>query len=116
MWGRQSFSGKYTYMGAYIGSATGKNTTDTTIFLFVSGGQSTVNRGVDGGDNCVNTFDLKGYVSSTQVAGQASANSDWSKSGFISFAVPPGSEWSLSSSPLPSYGCSPGRFTVFSYQ
>lgn len=116
VWGRQSFSGKYTYMGAYIGSATGKNTTDTTMFLFVSGGQSTVNRGVDGGDNCVNTFDLKGYVSSTQVAGQASANSDWSKSGFISFAVPPGSEWSLSSSPLPSYGCSPGRFTVFSYQ
>lgn len=115
-WGRQSFSGKYTYLGAYIGSATGKNTTDTTMFLFVSGGQSTVNRGVDGGDNCVNTFDLKGYVSSTQVAGQASANPDWSKSGFISFAVPPGSEWSLSSSPLPSYGCSPGRFTVFSYQ
>ncbi len=116
VWGRQSFSGKYTYLGAYIGSATGKNTTDTTMFLFVSGGQSTVNRGVDGGDNCVNTFDLKGYVSSTQVAGQASANPDWSKSGFISFAVPPGSEWSLSSSPLPSYGCSPGRFTVFSYQ
>ncbi|WGC20688.1 shufflon system plasmid conjugative transfer pilus tip adhesin PilV [Enterobacter ludwigii] len=116
VWSTTGFSGKYTNLGSYISSTTGKNLAGTTMFLFVSGGQSTVNKGVSDGDNCTNTFDLKGYVSGTQVAGQASANSNWNKSGFITFAVPPGSEWRLESSPLPSYGCSPGRFSVYSYQ
>ncbi|ECO4313816.1 hypothetical protein AB0001_004863 [Salmonella enterica] len=83
--------------------------------VYASGGVSTVDRGIKDGDNCRNTWDLSGVVDGRAITGAGTANSDWSKSGTINFIVPAGATYSVYSNPLPSYGCSPGSFSLVTY-
>lgn len=106
------FDGRYDYIGSFQYSYSAVNRSDKAIMVYASGGTSILNKKVKDGDNCVNTWALAGQVNGSFVTGAGSANSNWSKSGSISFLVPSGSTWTVISDPLPSYGCSPGSFSV----
>lgn len=80
--------------------------------VYASGGVSTVDRKIKDGDDCRNTWDLTGIVDGRIITSAGTANSDWSKSGSINFIIPAGATFSITSSPLPSYGCSPGSFSL----
>ncbi|HDC1607609.1 TPA: shufflon system plasmid conjugative transfer pilus tip adhesin PilV [Salmonella enterica] len=106
------FDGRYDYIGSFQYSYSAVNRSDKAIMVYASGGASILNKKVKDGDNCVNTWALAGQVNGSSVTEAGSANSNWSKSGSISFLVPSGSTWTVISDPLPSYGCSPGSFSV----
>ncbi|EAT0257615.1 shufflon system plasmid conjugative transfer pilus tip adhesin PilV [Salmonella enterica] len=106
------FDGRYDYIGSFQYSYSAVNRSDKAIMVYASGGASILNKKVKDGDNCLNTWALAGQVNGSFVTGAGSANSNWSKSGSISFLVPSGSTWTVISDPLPSYGCSPGSFSV----
>ncbi|EKQ2080705.1 shufflon system plasmid conjugative transfer pilus tip adhesin PilV [Salmonella enterica] len=106
------FDGRYDYIGSFQYSYSAVNRSDKAIMVYASGGTSILNKKVKDGDNCVNTWALAGQVNGSSVTEAGSANSNWSKSGSISFLVPSGSTWTVISDPLPSYGCSPGSFSV----
>ncbi|EGG8723786.1 shufflon system plasmid conjugative transfer pilus tip adhesin PilV [Salmonella enterica] len=106
------FDGRYEYIGAFQYSYSAVNQSDKAIMVYASGGASVQNKKVKGGDNCLNTWALAGQVNGGFVTGAGNANSGWSKSGSISFLVPSGSTWTVISDPLPSYGCSPGSFSI----
>ncbi|EIO8746655.1 hypothetical protein LRG42_004353 [Salmonella enterica] len=106
------FDGRYDYIGSFQYSYSAVNRSDKAIMVYASGGASILNKKVKDGDNCSNTWALAGQVNGSFVTGAGSANSNWSKSGSISFLVPSGSTWTVISDPLPSYGCSPGSFSV----
>ncbi|AXC66923.1 Shufflon protein B [Salmonella enterica subsp. diarizonae serovar 59:z10:-] len=106
------FDGRYEYIGAFQYSYSAFNRSDKAIMVYASGGASVQNKKVKSGDNCLNTWALAGQVNGSFVTGAGSANSNWSKSGSISFLVPSGSTWTVISDPLPSYGCSPGSFSI----
>ncbi|EBW6041272.1 Shufflon protein B, partial [Salmonella enterica subsp. enterica serovar Oranienburg] len=100
------------YIGSFQYSYSAVNRSDKAIMVYASGGTSILNKKVKDGDNCSNTWALAGQVNGSSVTEAGSANSNWSKSGSISFLVPSGSTWTVISDPLPSYGCSPGSFSV----
>lgn len=106
------FDGRYDYIGSFQYSYSAVNRSDKAIMVYASGGTSILNKKVKDGDNCSNTWALAGQVNGSSVTETGSANSNWSKSGSISFLVPSGSTWTVISDPLPSYGCSPGSFSV----
>ncbi|EIK1792486.1 shufflon system plasmid conjugative transfer pilus tip adhesin PilV [Salmonella enterica] len=106
------FDGRYDYIGSFQYSYSAVNRSDKAIMVYASGGASILNKKVKDGDNCSNTWALAGQVNGSSVTEAGSANSNWSKSGSISFLVPSGSTWTVISDPLPSYGCSPGSFSV----
>ncbi|ECB3302251.1 hypothetical protein EWD94_25140, partial [Salmonella enterica subsp. enterica serovar Newport] len=106
------FDGRYEYIGAFQYSYSAFNRSDKAIMVYASGGASVQNKKVKSGDNCMNTWALAGQVNGIFVTGAGNANSNWSKSGSISFLVPSGSTWTVISDPLPSYGCSPGSFSI----
>ncbi|EGG5523824.1 shufflon system plasmid conjugative transfer pilus tip adhesin PilV [Salmonella enterica] len=106
------FDGRYDYIGSFQYSYSAVNRSDKAIMVYASGGTSILNKKVKDGDNCSNTWALAGQVNGSSVTEAGSANSNWSKSGSISFLVPSGSTWTVISDPLPSYGCSPGSFSV----
>jgi hypothetical protein len=105
-------NGRYSYIGSFQSAYSAVNRSDKAIMVYASGGASILNKKVKDGDNCLNTWALAGQVNGTFITGAGSANSNWSKSGSISFLVPSGSTWTVISDPLPSYGCSPGRFSI----
>lgn len=104
--------GRYSYIGSFQSAYSSVNQSDKAIMVYASGGTSILNKKVKDGDNCLNTWALAGQVNGSFITGAGSANSNWSKSGSISFLVPSGSTWSVISDPLPSYGCSPGSFSI----
>lgn len=106
-----SSAGQYTYLGSYRGDFSGSNTGTGTLFLYVSGG----NGGTAGG-TCANTSRLQGYVSGQLVSANADNSPSYGKIAFISFAVPPGTPYSISSYPTENNPCGQGAFTVYSYQ
>ncbi|EFS1349031.1 shufflon system plasmid conjugative transfer pilus tip adhesin PilV [Salmonella enterica] len=106
------FDGSYGYIGAFQYSYSAVNRSDKAIMVYASGGTSVRNKKVKDGDNCVNTWALEGQVNGSSIIHAQDANSEWNKSGSISFLVPSGSAWSVISNPLPSYGCSPGQFSI----
>lgn len=109
-------TGSYASLGSYISTYSGVNSGNKNIVIYANGGESTVNREIREGDNCKNTWALAGYVGGTYVTGAQTANSNWSKSGAINFIVPPGAAYQVTSNPLPSYGCSPGSFSLMVYR
>ncbi|EPU5292581.1 shufflon system plasmid conjugative transfer pilus tip adhesin PilV, partial [Enterobacter roggenkampii] len=108
-------NGKYSSLGAFVSVYTSVNNTGRPITVYASGGVSTVDRKIKDGDNCRNTWDLTGVVDGRVITSAGTANSDWSKSGTINFIIPAGSTFSVTSNPLPSYGCSPGSFNLVTY-
>ncbi|MDV5353188.1 shufflon system plasmid conjugative transfer pilus tip adhesin PilV [Enterobacter hormaechei] len=109
------YNGNYTVLGAFVSTYTSVNDTGRPMTVYASGGVSTIDRGIKDGDNCRNTWDLKGMVDGRIITSAGTANSDWSKSGTINFIIPAGSTFSVTSNPLPSYGCSPGSFNLVTY-
>lgn len=114
IWQGSKSNGQYSLIGSFTSQYNGSNSTPHTITIYVSGGASIVNKSVKSG-NCTNTWALAGNVGGAQVANGLNNNVDWGKGGFISFQVPGNTSYSISSSPNPTEGCSPGAFTVFSY-
>lgn len=110
-----NYNGSYSSLGAFISTYTSVNGTGRPMIVYASGGVSTVDRKIKDGDNCRNTWDLTGIVDGRIITSAGTANSDWSKSGSINFIIPAGATFSITSSPLPSYGCSPGSFSLVTY-
>jgi Bacterial shufflon protein, N-terminal constant region len=106
-----SSSGKYISLGNYRGDFSGSNSGSGTMFLYVTGGNS----GTVGG-TCANTSRLQGYVSGQLISANADNSPSYGKVAFISFAVPPGTPYSISSYPTENKPCGPGLFTVYAYQ
>lgn len=109
--------GVYTSLGAFKGVYSGSNTTGKQIKIYALGGNpppKKINFG--NSDNCVNTFSLVASVGGYTVANSVDGNSQWNKSGSISFDVPDGSAFSVISNGMMAYGCDYGIFTVFRYQ
>ena len=117
VWRKSSgFDGNYVGLGSYTSRYDGRNNGFGTMLVYVSGGQSTVNKKVSGGDTCLNTWGLSASVNGYGVVSAGDNNSDFAKSGSISFAVPAGNNFTVISDPLPSAGCSPGNFNLVAYQ
>ncbi len=109
--------GVYTSLGVFKGVYSGSNTTGKQIKIYAWGGNpppKKINFG--NSDNCVNTFSLVASVGGYTVANSVDGNSQWNKSGSISFDVPDGSAFSVISNGMMAYGCDYGTFTVFRYQ
>ncbi|WP_235156001.1 hypothetical protein, partial [Salmonella enterica] len=98
-------------LGSHRGSFTGRNTGSGTLFVYASGG----NGGSAGGD-CANTSRLQGYVAGVLISTNASNNPSYGKTAFISFAVPAGATYQITSYPAQNYSCGSGVFSVFGYQ
>ena len=109
--------GNYTVLGTFKGSYSGTNTSGKQYRLYVTGGNppsKKINYG--DADNCVNTYSLIAEVAGLYVARDFDGNSQWQKSGTVSFEVPDGSSFSIVSNGMMSYGCDYGSFTVFRFQ
>ncbi|EFH0766657.1 shufflon system plasmid conjugative transfer pilus tip adhesin PilV [Escherichia coli] len=106
-----SSNGRYSNLGSHRGSFTGRNTGSGTLFVYASGG----NGGSAGGD-CANTSRLQGYVAGALISTNASNNPSYGKTAFISFAVPAGATYQITSYPAQNYSCGSGVFSVFGYQ
>nr|WP_181365397.1 shufflon system plasmid conjugative transfer pilus tip adhesin PilV [Escherichia coli] len=106
-----SSNGSYSNLGSHRGSFTGRNTGSGTLFVYASGG----NGGSAGGD-CANTSRLQGYVAGALITTNASNNPSYGKTAFISFAVPAGATYQITSYPAQNYSCGSGVFSVFGYQ
>ncbi|EAP3155124.1 shufflon system plasmid conjugative transfer pilus tip adhesin PilV [Salmonella enterica] len=106
-----SSNGSYSNLGSHRGSFTGRNTGSGTLFIYASGG----NGGSAGGD-CANTSRLQGYVAGALISTNASNNPSYGKTAFISFAVPAGATYQITSYPAQNYSCGSGVFSVFGYQ
>ncbi|WP_089558425.1 shufflon system plasmid conjugative transfer pilus tip adhesin PilV [Escherichia coli] len=106
-----SSNGSYSNLGSHRGSFTGRNTGSGTLFVYASGG----NGGSAGGD-CANTSRLQGYVARALISTNASNNPSYGKTAFISFAVPAGATYQITSYPAQNYSCGSGVFSVFGYQ
>ncbi|WP_438410141.1 shufflon system plasmid conjugative transfer pilus tip adhesin PilV [Escherichia coli] len=106
-----SSNGSYSNLGSHRGSFTGRNTGSGTLFVYASGG----NGGSAGGD-CANTSRLQGYVAGGLISTNASNNPSYGKTAFISFAVPAGATYQITSYPAQNYSCGSGVFSVFGYQ
>ncbi|MGS5370735.1 shufflon system plasmid conjugative transfer pilus tip adhesin PilV [Escherichia coli] len=106
-----SSNGSYSNLGSHRGSFTGRNTGSGTLFVYASGG----NGGSAGGD-CANTSRLQGYVAGALISTNASNNPSYGKTAFISFAVPAGATYQITSYPAQNYSCGSGVFSVFEYQ
>ncbi|MDR3430728.1 MAG: shufflon system plasmid conjugative transfer pilus tip adhesin PilV [Rouxiella aceris] len=115
LWKSPSTSGQYQFLGTYTSSFSGNNTTGHTMLIIASGGRSIVDRQIGDGQNCTSTWALSGQVNGTSVVYGSDNNPEWAKQGSITFPVPAGANYSVISSPSPTYGCSPGNFTLYSY-
>ncbi|HFL4232092.1 TPA: shufflon system plasmid conjugative transfer pilus tip adhesin PilV, partial [Escherichia coli] len=89
-----SSNGSYSNLGSHRGSFSGRNTGSGTLFVYASGGNS----GSAGGD-CANTSRLQGYVAGALISTNASNNPSYGKTAFISFAVPAGATYQITSYP-----------------
>ncbi|HIA7464355.1 TPA: shufflon system plasmid conjugative transfer pilus tip adhesin PilV, partial [Escherichia coli] len=89
-----SSNGSYSNLGSHRGSFSGRNTGSGTLFVYASGGNS----GSAGGD-CANTSRLQGYVAGALISTNASNNPAYGKTAFISFAVPVGATYQITSYP-----------------
>ncbi|MCX8957035.1 shufflon system plasmid conjugative transfer pilus tip adhesin PilV [Erwinia psidii] len=114
VWQGSPANGQYSGLGGFTGQYNGFNNTAHTITIYATGGVSTVNKGISSG-NCSNTWALAGYAGGVGVVNAADSNVEWAKQGAISFQVPGNTAYTVISSPNPSYGCSPGSFTLYSY-
>lgn len=117
VWKTQGNSrGTYRDMGYHIERYTGSNTGNSTMWVTAMGGQSTQRgHGVEDGA-CENTYSLVAIVNGMNVSTSINNNVGWAKSTTVSFPVPPGGSYSIISNPLPEHGCSPGQFSLISYQ
>ncbi|EKF6819128.1 shufflon system plasmid conjugative transfer pilus tip adhesin PilV [Salmonella enterica] len=106
-----SSNGSYSNLGSHRGAFTGRNTGSGTLFVYASGG----NGGSAGGD-CANTSRLQGYVAGALISANASNNPSYGKTAFISFAVPAGATYQITSYPTQNYSCGSGVFSVYAYQ
>ncbi|HAT4502391.1 TPA: prepilin, shufflon protein A [Serratia marcescens] len=109
-------TGRYKGIGNFTSQYNGFNSSASTLTVYALGGNSTVNKDLGDGQGCTNTWALTGYAGGVAVASGADGNPAWSKSGSIVFQVPANSGYMIVSNPLPSEGCSPGHFTVYTYQ
>ena len=82
-----------------------------TLFIYASGGN-----GGSAGGACANTSRLQGYVGGTLISVNASNNPAYGKTAFISFAVPAGTSYQITSYPTENTSCGAGVFSVFGYQ
>ncbi|MDZ7004201.1 prepilin, shufflon protein A [Escherichia coli] len=101
-------NGTYTNLGSHSGSFSGSNNGTGTLFVYASGG--------NGGSSCANPAKLQGFVNGSQVAVNANNNPDYAKTVFITFAVPSGSSYQITSYPTENYSCGRGNFSVWGYQ
>ncbi|WP_244989462.1 shufflon system plasmid conjugative transfer pilus tip adhesin PilV [Erwinia rhapontici] len=115
VWSGSKSNGSYRGLGTFTGQYNGSNTTAHTITVYVSGGSSTVNKGIDDG-SCVNTWALNASVGGAQLINAYDWNTGWSKKGFITLQVPAKTSYRIVSDPLPSQGCGPGYFSVSEYR
>ncbi|MEI9531665.1 shufflon system plasmid conjugative transfer pilus tip adhesin PilV [Enterobacter hormaechei] len=109
--------GSYTVLGTFKGTYSGTNTSGKQFRLYATGGNppsKKINYG--DADNCVNTYSLVADVSGINVARDFDGNSQWQKSGTVSFEVPNGASFSIVSNGMMTYGCDYGSFTVFRFQ
>ncbi|WP_249934897.1 hypothetical protein [Escherichia coli] len=60
--------------------------------------------------------DCRGYVGGTLISVNASNNPAYGKTAFISFAVPAGTSYQITSYPTENTSCGAGVFSVFGYQ
>ncbi|MGE2247292.1 prepilin, shufflon protein A [Escherichia coli] len=68
------------------------------------------------GSYTTNTSRLQGYVGGTLISVNASNNPAYGKTAFISFAVPAGTSYQITSYPTENTSCGAGVFSVFGYQ
>ncbi|MDZ8991634.1 hypothetical protein SNA79_01355, partial [Escherichia coli] len=106
-----SLNGSYTNLGSHRGSFSGRNSGGSTLFIYASGGN-----GGSAGGACANTSRLQGYVGGTLISVNASNNPAYGKTAFISFAVPAGTSYQITSYPTENTSCGAGVFSVFGYQ
>nr|CDS56549.1 Putative type IV pilus minor pilin subunit,shufflon protein (pilV) [Serratia symbiotica] len=116
VWSGAKSNGRYIGLGTYTLQYNGFNSSNATITVYALGGNSIVNKDLGHGDGCSNTWALSGNAGGVTVANAADNNPSWYKPGTISFQVPANTSYSITSNPLPSEGCSPGRFTAYTYQ
>ncbi|ECM8789775.1 prepilin, shufflon protein A [Salmonella enterica subsp. enterica serovar Enteritidis] len=102
-----SSNGSYSNLGSHRGSFTGRNTGSGTLFVYASGGNSASAWG-----KCANPSRLQGYVAGALISTNASNNTSYENTAFISFAVPPGATYQIISYPV----CGYGVFSVYAYQ
>ncbi|GAB8912603.1 shufflon system plasmid conjugative transfer pilus tip adhesin PilV [Escherichia coli] len=101
-------NGTYTNLGSHSGSFSGSNNGTGTLFVYASGG--------NGGSSCVNPAKLQGFVNGNEIAVNANNNPDYGKTVFITFAVPNGASYQITSYPTENHSCGPGYFSVWGYQ
>ncbi|NDL64280.1 shufflon system plasmid conjugative transfer pilus tip adhesin PilV [Acerihabitans arboris] len=108
-------NGSYVNLGYHTSQYNGGNSGQNTLLINVWGGYSTITKGVKDGA-CSNSWALTAYVDGMIVAQGADNNVEWAKTGYISFPVPAGANFTVQSNPLPNEGCSPGAFNLVGYQ
>ncbi|MGT1696568.1 prepilin, shufflon protein A [Salmonella enterica subsp. enterica serovar Winslow] len=107
----------YTALGVFTGTFRSSNTGKTSATFYAYGGNpppKKINYG--DADNCANTYSLVGSVNGSTIVSAVDANSEWNKTGFITFSVPPGNTIQIVSNGMSAYGCSAGSFQVYRYQ
>jgi hypothetical protein len=98
-------NGYYTIIsGYYYSSMSRTNSSGRGMMVMASGGNNPYCYG-----NYANSYNLNGYVNGSWVTYASDANIEYSKAGHISFFVPNGSNYTVTSAP---YGCGVGYFYV----
>nr|WP_309395063.1 shufflon system plasmid conjugative transfer pilus tip adhesin PilV [Escherichia coli]WLW35128.1 IncI1 plasmid conjugative transfer pilus-tip adhesin protein PilU [Escherichia coli] len=115
-----SLNGSYTNLGSHRGSFSGRNSGGSTLFIYASGGNGAhylpevhVQIHPDCRDMLVGQV-IASCV--TLISVNASNNPAYGKTAFISFAVPAGTSYQITSYPTENTSCGAGVFSVFGYQ
>ncbi len=102
--------GSYIKQGSHRGSFSGRNSGAVhCLFMHLEVMEE------HAGGACANTSRLQGYVGGTLISVNASNNPAYGKTAFISFAVPAGTSYQITSYPE-NTSCGAGVFSVFGYQ
>ena len=103
IWKGASSPASYVYTSqTYAGSASLVNTYGKNLFVAASGGYQNPYCGN-------NNYDLNAYVDGVWIASSTNNNQSYAKSGFLSFIVPPGSSYTVTSAP---YNCGIGLIVL----
>lgn len=116
VWNGAKSNGRYVWIGSFTSQYNGYNAGNATYTVYAVGGNSTVYRDLGDGQGCTNTWAMTASIGGVVAAAASDNNPAWAKSGTISFQVPANTGYTIVSNPLPSQGCSPGAFTVYTYQ
>jgi len=107
--------GIYNNNGHFVGQYYGINSSNETLWIIASGGNSISSKVVNKG-KCSNSSSLIGLVEGNKVGENTNDGIDAFSRSTLTFPVPANSRFQIISSPGRQYGCSQGDFVIKTYQ